>query len=207
MLRRLNFTINKDATSEYIYTHCTHQQPPQRGGAVPDPVWVGSKRLLAFQRNPVTPGTPSNIFLPFCPLNDCRRASHSFSKIRRLSSPFSCLFYVRLRLLILLLLLMSSNADPNSGPIYPCSICAGNVTWRGKSVQCCTWSKWVHLSCSLLPSPNSGLLVTLISGAAPCCFPVCKTVTFSTVTPTDTPYCSTAFLHRGVHPFLSMLSL
>ena len=22
---------------------CTNQQPPQRGGAVPDPVWVGSK--------------------------------------------------------------------------------------------------------------------------------------------------------------------
>ena len=38
----------------------TNQQPPQRGGAVPGPVWVGSKRLLAFPRVPVTPGTPHN---------------------------------------------------------------------------------------------------------------------------------------------------
>ena len=37
---------------------CTNQQPPQRGGAVPSPVWVGSKWLLAFPRVPVTPGTP-----------------------------------------------------------------------------------------------------------------------------------------------------
>ena len=28
--------------------------PPQRGGAVPDHVWVGSKWLLAFPRVPVT---------------------------------------------------------------------------------------------------------------------------------------------------------
>ena len=36
----------------------TNQQPPQRGGAVPDPAWVGSKWLLAFPGVPVTPGTP-----------------------------------------------------------------------------------------------------------------------------------------------------
>ena len=36
---------------------CTNQEPAQRGGAVPDPVWVGSKWLLAFPRVPVTPGT------------------------------------------------------------------------------------------------------------------------------------------------------
>ena len=29
-------------------------------------------------------------------------------------------------------------------------MCAGNVTWRGKSVQCCACSKWVHLRCSQL---------------------------------------------------------
>ena len=52
-----------------------------------------------------------------------------------------------LRLLILLLLLMSGNVHPNPGP---CSVCTGNVTWRGKSVQCCTCSKWVHLRCSQL---------------------------------------------------------
>ena len=42
--------------------HCTNQQPPQRGGAVPGPVWVGSKWLLAFPRVPVTPGTPHSFF-------------------------------------------------------------------------------------------------------------------------------------------------
>ena len=41
---------------------CTNQQPPQRGGAVSDPVWVGSKWLLAFPRVPVTPGTPLYFF-------------------------------------------------------------------------------------------------------------------------------------------------
>ena len=41
---------------------CTNQQPLQRGGAVPDPVWVGSKWLLAFPRVPVTPGTPLHFF-------------------------------------------------------------------------------------------------------------------------------------------------
>ena len=41
---------------------CTNQQPLQRGGAVPSPVWVGSKWLLAFPRVPVTPGTPLHFF-------------------------------------------------------------------------------------------------------------------------------------------------
>ena len=41
---------------------CTNQQPPQRGGAVPDPIWVGSKWLLAFPRVPVTLGTPIHFF-------------------------------------------------------------------------------------------------------------------------------------------------
>ena len=54
----------------------------------------------------------------------------------------------RLRLLILLLFLMSGNFHPNLDPIFPCSVCAGNVTWRGKLVQCCTCSIWVHQRCS-----------------------------------------------------------
>ena len=45
---------------------------------------------------------------------------------------------------------MRGNVHPNPGPIFPCSVCAGNVTWQGKSVQCCTCSKWVHLRCSQL---------------------------------------------------------
>ena len=56
---------------------------------------------------------------------------------------------------------MSSNVCPNPGPIFPCSVCAGNVAWRGKSVQCCTCSKLVQLRYS----PNSELLAALILGA------------------------------------------
>ena len=85
-------------------------------------------------------------------LNDRRRATHSFLKIGRLFSLyiFFCPSFARLHLLIFLLLLMSGNVHPNPGSIFPCSVCAGNVTWRGKSVQCCTCSKWVHLKCSRL---------------------------------------------------------
>ena len=92
------------------------------------------------------------IFSLCCPLNDRRRAEHSIFKIGCLFSLslLSCPTLALLRLLILLLLLMSGNVHPNPGPIFPCSVCAGNVTWRGKSVQCCTCSKWVHLRCSQL---------------------------------------------------------
>ena len=100
---------------------------------------------------PLTLGTPLTqaIFLLCRFLNDHRRAAHSFFKISCLSSLSSpaCL-----HLLILLLLLMSHNVHPNPGPIFPCLVSAGNVTWRCRSVQCSTCSKWVHLKCSLLSS-------------------------------------------------------
>ena len=87
-----------------------------------------------------------------CPLNDRRRAAHSIFKIGRLFSLFlfSCQSLALLRLLILLLILMSGKVRPNPGPVFPCSVCAGNATWRGKSVQWCACSKWVHLRCSQL---------------------------------------------------------
>ena len=111
--------------------------------------WV--KMAVGIPEGPSHPGhSGETLFLLCCPLNHRRRATHSFSKIGRRSSPFSCLFYARLRLLIFLLLLMSGNVHPNPGPIFPCSVFTGNVAWRGKSVQCCTSSKWVHLRCSLL---------------------------------------------------------
>ena len=92
------------------------------------------------------------IFSLCCPLNDRRRAAHSILKIGHLFSlflfHFSCPSLALLRLLILLLLLMSGNVHPNPGPIFPCSVCAGNVTWRGRSVQCCACCKWAHLRCS-----------------------------------------------------------
>ena len=40
-----------------IENDCTNQRLPQRGGVLPDPIWVGLKWLLAFPRVPDTPGT------------------------------------------------------------------------------------------------------------------------------------------------------
>ena len=116
---------------------------------------VQSPAPFGLGRNGCWPSQGSQLpqALPFtfslrCPLNDCKRAAHSFFKIGRLFSLFlfSGSSLALLRLLILLLL-MSSNVHPNPGPIFPCSMCTGNVTWWGKSVQCCACSKWVHLRC------------------------------------------------------------
>ena len=109
--------------------------------------WV--EMAVGFPRVPVTPGTTlaQDIFSPCCHLDNRRRAAHSFFKTGRLSSHFS---YFSLRLLILLFFLMSGNVHSNPGSIFPCSVCAGNMTWWDRLVQCCTWSKWVHSKCSLL---------------------------------------------------------
>ena len=127
-----------------------------------------NSRLIVVVRSPTPFGLgrngcwPSRAYqlsrtLPFifslcCPLNDRRRAAQSFFKIGRLFSLFlfSGPSLALLRLLALLLLLMSGNVHPNPGPVFPCSVCAENVIWRGKSVQCCACSKWVHLRCSQL---------------------------------------------------------
>ena len=107
---------------------------------------VGLLEGPSYPRN--SPRT--NHFLQCCSLNDRRRVARSFFKIGRLSSPFSCLSLARLCLLILLLLLMSGNVHPDPGPVFFCLVCAGNVTWRGRSMQCWICSKWVYLKCSLL---------------------------------------------------------
>ena len=83
-----------------------------------------------------------------------QKGAHSFFTIGCLFSLFSCRSLACLRLLILLLQLMTSNVHPNPDPIFLCSVCAGNVIWRGKSVQCCTCSKWIHLRCSQLSLPK-----------------------------------------------------
>ena len=64
---------------------------------------------------------------------------------------------------------MSGNVYPNSGPIFPCSVCAGNVTWRGKSAQCCTCSKWFHLRCSQLSLSKFRALGSSHSWSCPPC--------------------------------------
>ena len=99
-------------------------------------------------RGSVAPGTPliQTIFLPSCPVNDRKRAVHSLLEIGRLFS----LFYLSLARLLILLLLIGGNANPNPGPVFSCLVCAENVTQRRRSVQCCTRSKWIHFRCSLL---------------------------------------------------------
>ena len=119
--------------------------------------WYGPRPCLSWvemavglPEGPSYPRALPFIFSLCCHLNDRRRAAHSFFKIGRLFSLslFSCPYLVRLRLLILFLLLMSGNVHLNPGPIFFCSVCAGNVIWRGKSVRCCPCSKWIHLRCS-----------------------------------------------------------
>ena len=136
------------------------------------------------------PGALPFIFSLCCPLNDRRRAAHSIFKIGRLFSLFllSCPTLALLRLqILLLLLLMSGNVHPNPGPVFPCSVCAGNVTWRGKSVQCCACSKWVHLRCSQLSLSNFRALGSSHSQSCP---PCCNTVTPPSSDSSDT-YTST----------------
>ena len=158
--------------------------------------WCGSRPRLGwvemavgFPEGPSYPGHSPFIFSLCCPLNDRRRAAHSIFKIGRLFSLFllSCLTLALLRLLILLLLLMNDNVHPNPGPIFPCSVCAGNVTRQGKSVQYYTCSKWVHLRCSQLSLSN---FKTLGSSHSWSCPPCCNTVTPPSSDSSDT-YTST----------------
>ena len=90
----------------------------------PTPFGLGQNGCW-FPEGPSYPGySPS--FLLCNPLNDCRRTAHSFLKIGRLFSLFSCPSLARLRLL--LFLLMSGNVHPNPGSIFPYFVCAANVT-------------------------------------------------------------------------------
>ena len=75
---------------------------------------------------------------------------------------------------------MSGNVHPNPGLIFPCSVCTGNVTWRGKSVQCCTCSKFRALGSShswscppyritVTPSSDSSDMYTSTVQSSPTC--------------------------------------
>ena len=116
-------------------TYCTNQQPPQRGGAVPNPFGLGQNGCWPSRGSQI-PRTLPFIFLLCCPLNNRGRAAHSFFNIGRLFSLFlfSCPSLARLHLLIHLFLLMSGNLHPNPGPIFPCSVCAGKRP--GEVSQC-----------------------------------------------------------------------
>ena len=65
---------------------------------------------------------------------------------------------------------MSGNVHPNTCPVFPCSMCAGNVTWQDRSVQCCTCSNWVHLKCSLLSFSRCRTLGSSHSWSVPAFF-------------------------------------
>ena len=147
--------------------------------------------VVVLPENPSYPGYPltQTIFSPFCPLNDRRGAAHSLFNIG-LSSLF---FYLSLSRL-LILLLMSLNVHSNPGPIFSCSVCAENVTWRGRSVQCCTCSKWVYLKCSLLSFSRFRTLGSSHFWSFPlCCFPASSVDPTPTDTVTSSSYLSSLY--------------
>ena len=149
-----------------------NQQPHHRSGAVPNPVWVGSKWLLVFPSYP-----EQSWFFQ----NDRRKAARSFFEIGGLSFLLSCLSLARL--LILLLLLMSGNVHLNPCSVFPCSVCAENVTTRGSLVQCCTCFKWIHWKCSQLSFSRFRALGSSYSWSCP---PFCVSASSGDPTLTST---------------------
>ena len=85
---------------------------------------------------------------------------------------------------------MSGNVHPNSCPIFPCSVCTANVTWRGRSVQCCICSDQVHLKCSPLFISR---FRTLGSSHSWSCPPCCVPASSGYPTPTSTVTSSSNF--------------
>ena len=69
-------------------------------------------------------------------------------------------------------------------------MCAGNVTWRGRSVQCCTCYNWVYLKCSLLSFSRFRTIGSSHSWSYP---PCCVPAFFGDPTPTSTVTSSSDF--------------
>ena len=126
--------------------------------------WI--EKDVGLPGGPSHPGHFSPFFAVLLPERP-QKGSTQLLQSSFLSSLFSYLSLVRLRLLIFLFLLMSSNVYPNSGLILPCSVCAGIVTWRGRSVRFCTCSKWVHLRCSLFTLSKLRTLGSFYSWSCP----------------------------------------
>ena len=123
---------------------------------------IWTKQLLANLRVHIPQALrTANIFLHCGPQNDRRRAVCSLFKIDRLSF-FLLLSCSSLSRFLILQLLLSSNVVSDSGPI--CPLCAGNVTWRGRSVQSCTCLKWFHLRLFLSPVWSSSSFPAFIPG-------------------------------------------
>ena len=107
---------------------CTNQQPPQRGGAVLEPVWVGSKWLLAFPRVPVSPGTPLHFFAmlpPERPQKGSTQHLQNRSPVFTFSSllPYSC---------------SSSSPHSSSSPDEPGP---SSQPWPHLSLLCVRWKR------------------------------------------------------------------
>ena len=98
---------------------------------------------------------------------------------------------------------MSGSVYSNPFPVFPCSVCAGNVTWRGRSVQCCTCSNWIHLKCSLL---SFSRFRTLGRSHYWSCPPCCVSAFFGDPTSTRTVTSSSNFFSWYTSPAQSGLS-
>ena len=74
---------------------------------------------------------------------------------------------------------ISSDIQPNPGPIDPCSVCFHRVTWGNRLVQCTNCSLWVHLSCSRLsPTDFCGISLDTL-GPIQCAHPPLKLPPFT----------------------------
>ena len=206
MSLQINFEHNKNSCKTITFKRHNTQAAPinsRLNMVVRSPAPFGLGRNGCWpSRGLQLPWALPFIFSLCCPLNDRRRAAHSFFKIGRLFSLFlfSCPSLALLRLLILLLLLMSGNVYPNPGPIFPCSVCTGNVTWRGKSVQCCTCSKWVHLRRSQLTLSKFRALGSSHFWSFPPCQITVTTSSDSSDMYTSTVQSSPAFANAALSP-------
>ena len=142
--------------------------------------------VVGLPEGPSYPGHSPNThhFFAVQPPERQQRVARSVFKINQ-ASLFSCLSLARL-----LILLISGNVHSNPCPVVLCSVCAGNVTWRDRSVQCCTCSNWVHLKCSLLSFSRFRTLGSShFWSFPPCCVPTF----FGDSTPTSTVPSSSDF--------------
>ena len=136
----------------------------------------------------------TNHYFAVLPPERPQKSSTKLFEIGRSFSLFSCFSFASL---LILLLLMSRKVHPNPGPVFPCSGCARNVTWRGRSVQCSTCSKWIQLRCSLLFFSR---FKTLSSSHSWSCTPWCVPASSGDPTPTKAVTSSSSLYTSTVPP-------
>ena len=129
------------------------------------PFGLGRNGLLASRGSQLPRALPINKpFFRRLFFKQTQKGSTHLFKINRLFFLlFSCLSVTCI--LILLLLMMSGNVQPNPATIFSCSMCSGNVTWSGRPMQCCTCPKWVGSRYSLLSFSRFKNLGSSHSGA------------------------------------------